>query len=75
MRPDSGVTHVVDDPLDEVVLALQRRVQQQRQRVELDPDAVVDHLRAGFTEDRLLTLREGEGGNKVYFNNTGEVTL
>lgn len=47
----SGVTHVVDDPLDEVVLALQRRVQQQGQRVELHPHAVVDPLRAGFTED------------------------
>lgn len=51
VRLDSSVTHIVDDPLDEVILALQRRVQQQGQRVELDPHAVVDPLRAGFTED------------------------
>lgn len=41
MRTGSGVTHVVDDALDEVELAFQRRVEQQGQRVELDPRAVV----------------------------------
>lgn len=39
-----GRTHFVDDPLDEVVLALQRRIQQQSQRVELDPHAGVSSL-------------------------------
>lgn len=53
----TGATHIVDDSLDQVVLAFQRRVQQQSQRVELDPHVVVDPLRADFTEDRLLTLR------------------
>lgn len=76
IRPISGATHVVDDPLDKVVLSLQRWVQQQRQRVELYTNAVVGPLRAGFTEDGLLTLRERtevKWGNKdiflVYFLN------
>ena len=61
----SDDTHVKDDPLDEVVLALQRTVQQQSQRVELHPHRVIDPLGAGFTEDGPLTLRERtEGGEE-----------
>lgn len=37
-------THLVDDPLDQVKFALQRCVQQESQRVELNPEAVAGAL-------------------------------
>lgn len=39
-------SNLIDNSLDQVELSLQRRVQQQSQRIELHPHAVVDAFRS-----------------------------
>lgn len=50
-------SYFVDDSLDQVKLSLQRRVQQQSQRVELHPHAVIDAFRARFAQVGPLSLK------------------
>ena len=53
------MTYLIDNPLDEVKLPLQRGVQQQSQRVELHPEAVARPLRVRLLQVRtLLLIRE-----------------
>ncbi|KAF3842063.1 hypothetical protein F7725_024014 [Dissostichus mawsoni] len=48
------MSYFIDDPLDQVELSLQRRVQQQSQRVELHSHAVIDAFRAKLAQGGLL---------------------
>lgn len=50
------MTYLVDDPLDEVKLSLQRGVQQESQRVELHPEAVTSALRVWLLQVCALLL-------------------
>lgn len=51
-----GWTHLVDDRPDQVVIALQRRVQQDGQRLELDPQAAVRRDGGRRPQDGLVSL-------------------
>lgn len=53
-------SYLVDDPLDQVELPLQRGVQQQGQRVELDPEAVADALRVDLLQVGAFLLPDVE---------------
>ena len=57
--PTHARAHLVDDPLHQVELPLQRRVQEQRQRVEADPQAVPRPLRVGLLQVGPLALWGG----------------
>lgn len=50
------VTYLIDDPLDEVKLSLQRGIQQEGQRVELHPEAVARALRVWLLQVGALVL-------------------
>lgn len=51
------MSYFIDDSLDQVELSLQRRVQQQSQRVELHSHAVIDALRAQLAQVGPLSLK------------------
>lgn len=51
------MSYFIDDSLDQVKLSLQRRVEQQSQRVELHSHAVINALRAGLTQVGPLPLK------------------
>lgn len=59
----AGVLHLIDDPLHQVELPLQGRVQEQRQRVEADPQPTARALRAGLLQVGPLALPGGSGFN------------
>lgn len=49
-------SYFIDDSLDQVKFSLQRRVQQQRQGVELHPHTVIDAFGSKFTQVGPLSL-------------------
>jgi len=51
------MSYLIYDSLDQVKLPLQRRVQQQSQRVELHPHTVIDAFRASFAQIGPLSLK------------------
>lgn len=51
------MSYFIDDSLDQVKLSLQRRIQQQSQRVELHSHAVVDAFRVGLSQVGPLSLK------------------
>lgn len=52
--------HLIDDPLHQVKLSLQRGVEKKSQRVEFDPHAVIDALRSNLPQVCPLALRKAD---------------
>ena len=52
--------HLIDNPLHQVELSLQRGVEEKRQGVEFDPHAVTDALRSKLPQVCPLALRKAD---------------
>ena len=68
--------YLVDDPLDQIKLSLQRGVQEQGQGVKLHPHAVVDPLGAGLTQVGPLPLVQTHGEEYTFYatSHLGDIT-